>query len=181
MGDKDITLVDSDVPLLGGGGTRLMIPRGMPGLPPLIFDLTEVYRIEKRLPEVKVATIHTFSDLVGEFNVAYNLLTKYMAATEYELMNLRTHMDKQRSKLLIDDYPTFFEPLRKQGMSDNQQIRTAFLMKNEAYETSVHKLNALEALFGWLNHKLKVFTQAYQSTKKIVDAKNGSMGGYKNF
>ena len=133
---------------------------------PLSLDMSEIYSAESRIPEIRHVTAVSLPDLAAEFNQAYRVLVKHLAAVQYEVLSAEKTYEDAKAVLLLDKYPELME---SKGFKDSADTRKACIAQDKECSLALDKLNQLKAVETLLDGKIKVFISANSIIKKIVE------------
>lgn len=151
--------------------TTLTIPSGTPGLSSKTLDLSRIYNAESRNQEIAFVTSQKAPELMALFNGAYFDLIKSIAMVELELNTAKTHVNRVRARILLDEVK---DVLKAKGLTretnplGSEDIRRAVLEVNEEYISALDKTNFLATISEFLRGKLKGMDNAYTAVKKIM-------------
>jgi len=151
--------------------TMMLLPKGdLNEKSPLALDLDHVFKAERRLEDVKTCNPDNVSELMGEMNVAANESAKYMSWIQYELLMAKKNYDKRKAILILDYLPDF---LKDKGLKPNEDVREAFITKDDTAFQLRDRIDCLTAAFYMLENKLKSFVRAFNAAKSVADSRRG--------
>lgn len=150
---------------------NLMVPRGLPNLAPLSFEVGEIRRAEERIQEIAFMTPSKAPELMAVFNKAYLDVCRISSAVEYEYELASKHLRETRAVLLIDKVP---QRLKEKGLSTtkspngSEDYRQALLDLDPDYSKAQETLINIKCYLSLLEGKKKSIEMAYTATKKIL-------------
>lgn len=151
-----------------GQSAQLIVPRGRNGLSPLFLDMTEVYRIEKRIQEIKLSDPLLMPDLISDFNYGYIMIGKMIATVELELSEAKMSLNEARSIAMLDKVDAI---LKEKGISKSStDLREAIVTLDPAVKEANQKVAILQAYTELLYNKAKALEMAYHGAKEVSKA-----------
>lgn len=163
-----------------GGTPYLLVPRGRQGLAPLNFDMTEIYRIEARISEIRSANPETMPDLVTDFNIGYLQIGRIISALQLEHAEAKMAYQEAKSIVLLDKAEGI---LKDKGLKSSTDSREAVVTLDQDVKEAQNRMHAIDACLTLLYNKLTAMEWAYNSAKKIGDIQSRApstplRGGY---
>ena len=152
----------------------LAVPRGMPNTPPLKLEMDEVYRAEARLHEVSIVSPLTAPELMGYFNTACNLTTKYISWIEYEILVAQKHYELAKATVILDIMPDEVKRFKDSGMKANEDFRNALIARDMECSNALDRLNQLIAVKSLLDNKARSFIRAYNASRSIWERRSNT-------
>lgn len=150
----------------------LTVPRGTPNLAPMSLDMTEVYLVELRLPDIRTANPGNAQELMGTFNAASNTLVKYIAWVDYEILQAQKFLGISKATVILDKAQ---EELKKYpGLKNNEDFRNALIARDPECQERLDKLNGLIAVRALLDGKVKSFVRAYYTAQAVVERRGSN-------
>lgn len=149
-----------------GSETSLTIPRGRDNLPPLIFDMTEIYRILARTSEIERVTPATYGQLVTEFNMGMIQLNRLVALVEIELQEAKNALDIVEATILLERVDGY---LNQKGIKSSADTRKAAIILDQEYQAALHKRDALRAISEYVKGLKESLERAYFSAKQVAE------------
>lgn len=156
-----------------GGTPYLLIPRGRQGLAPLSLDMTEVYRIERRIEEIRNANPETMPDLITEFTIGFIQVGKMVSCAQLELADAKMSLSEAKAIATLDRAE---KVLAEKGVKSTADSREAVLALDPDVQSAQHRVAAIDACLNLLYNKLSAFEWSYQSVKKIGDIQSRMPG-----
>lgn len=136
------------------------------GLPAVNLDMTALKVAEKRLIEAKIVSPSTYTDLEHTFGEAYRELKRNLSTVGYQIMKVKSEIEKIKANILLDKYPEF---LKERGAKfDNASIRDAFLARDEEYMQAKDRLDSLTALEIFLEGRIKVMENVTRYMRNAI-------------
>jgi len=143
----------------------LVVPRGRVGLAPIYLDMTEVYRIEKRIQEIKIADPLSMPDLISDFNYGFVLLGKMIATIELELAEAKMSLQESRSIVMLDKVDKI---LAEKGiLKSSTDLRDAVVTLDPSVKEANQKVAILQTYAELLYNKSKAMEMAYHGSKEV--------------
>jgi hypothetical protein len=158
----------------GESGTRLVVPRGTPGLKPIELEMAEIYEAERRIGEVKTASPGNSQELIGTFSEACHLTSKYLGWVEYEILQAEKALGEAKAEVVIDKIPAAAGKLKEAGIKMSEDVREAFIARDPACSERLNILNGLRAVKKLLEGKYKTFERSYFASGRQSDRKGQS-------
>lgn len=146
------------------GGTSLIVPRGRPGLAPLLISLSEIHRIENRILEIRESNPATMPDLIADFNYGYILLGKAISKVQLELSEAEIAYNEIKSITLLDKVEGILE---EKGIKSTADMREAALLSNSEVIEAKRRIGLLESYMSLLTNKAKSLEMAYHGAKEV--------------
>lgn len=143
----------------------LLVPRGIPNLAPLKLEMKDVYDAENRLHEVSVVSPVTAPELMGYYNSACNLTTKYISWLDYEILMAEKYYQLAKATVILDKLPEEWAKRKSSGMKQNEDFRDALIARDSECEARKDALNCLIATRALLDAKAKTFIRAFSTCK----------------
>jgi hypothetical protein len=159
-----------------GDKKSMVVPRGTPDLKPMLLDMTDIYRAEDRLEEVKVVNPLTAPELRAFFNQTSNTATKYIAWIKYEILQANKNYKLAKAEVILDKSIELFKKYKETGMKYNEDFREAIIAKDPACNELQEKINMLEAAKALLEAKVDTFVRAYFSCDSASKSREGIHG-----
>lgn len=151
---------------------KMLLPKGdLSETSPLVLAMENIYQAEGRLKDVMTCTPEKSSEMMGAMNIAANETAKYMAWIQYELLMAKKHFDKRKAILILDNFPDW---LKKNGLKSNEEMREAFIIKDEEAFQLRDRIDCLTAALYLLENKLKSFVRAFNAARSVADSRRGS-------
>jgi len=148
-----------------GQSASLVVPRGRNGLTPIYLDMTEVYRIEKRIQDIKIADPLSLPDLISDFNYAFVLIGKMIATVELELSEAKMSLNEARSIVMLDKVDGI---LKEKGVTKSStDLREAVVTLDPSVKEANQKVAILQAYSELLYNKAKAMEMAYHGAKEV--------------
>lgn len=148
--------------------TTLTITRGVPNVGTMVLDMAPIYEAEQRLDEVRTVNPLTALELMGYFNTACNITTKYLAWVEYEILQAKKYLELARAAVILEKAPEAFKRYKDAGMKYNEDFRESIVATDTEYNTRLDTLNALLAVKALLDGKAWSFVRAYNACKYVT-------------
>lgn len=159
-----------DNPSDNGGTPYLLIPRGRQGLAPISLNMTMIYKVERRIEEIRIANPASMPDLVTDFNLGFIQLGKMVASIQLELAEAKMSLNEAKAVVLLDKVERILA--EKRISKSSVDIREAILALDPDVMNAQQRVHAIDACLTLLNNKLEAFEWAYQSVKKISDVQS---------
>lgn len=154
---------------------KLILPRGsLSSGPPLEVDLTSVRQAEIRLPELRSMTFGSSVDLMGVMNEAASDAMIALTKIQYELLIAKQNYDRRRAVVLIDEMPDHAKKLQEKGMKMNEDLREAFIVRDDACFNLRDRIDCLTAAGSLIEGKVKTFVRAFNAAKTVAEYKRGN-------
>lgn len=149
--------------------TSMMLPRGsLEDNTPLILRLEAINKAEKRLGDVRLVNPETAGEMMGSMNLAANDTAKYMAYIQYELLMAKKNFDKRKAILILDEFPEY---LKKNNIKPNEDVREAFIIKDDIAFQLRDRIDCLTAALYGFENKMKSFVRAFNASKTIAESR----------
>lgn len=153
---------------LGFGGEHVLtIPRGRKGLAPLSIDLSKLYEIEAKIPDMERATLATFPHLITQFTIGMSEVIRVVAIVEMELNDAERFLKESKALALLDRSE---DVLRSKNMKSSSDTRDAAVILDPDVREAQEKVDILNALSSFFSSKRSVIENSYHASKKIFDA-----------
>lgn len=152
---------------IGFNGNTLIIPRGKKGLTPISIDLTEINRIESRIPEIERSTMSTLPNLVTIFIVGMGQVANVIALLELELRSAKNSLEEFRAVALLDKAE---DTLKSKNIKSSADTRDAAVVLDIDVKEAKEKVDFLTAISALIYSKHSRFEYAYNGAKKVFDA-----------
>jgi hypothetical protein len=156
-------------------GRKLIIPRGLPGEPPISLDMSVIDEAERRMHEVRLVSQATCKELGGLFNQAANLAGRYKAYVKHELLKAEKHHALDRSVVILEVAPAY---ARANGLKSNEDIREALICKDAACSASLDIVNALKAVEALFDSSQWSYIRACAAADENANSRNASPTPY---
>lgn len=159
--------------------TTLTVPRGLKGLAPLMFDLTQVFIAEARISEVAALTPTKAPELLATFNTAYLECARNIAMLEAELTMAKRAADKVRSVVVLERAPAKLLQLglvTSRNPAGSEDLRKAVLDGDVEYQDALSLTDQIECNLELFRGKQKGLEMAYTSVKKLVGEQTFNFG-----
>lgn len=151
------------------GGSKIMVPRGIPGLGMFTIEMTEIYAAESRLKEISVVSGEASRELMGYYVDAISNVNRYLGWVTYELLHAQKYLKLAKAEVIIDKMPDQLIELKKKGQKDNADLREALVYRDSAFQQQLDTFNGLTALKAMLEAKVKTFEKAHYACKAVYD------------
>ena len=155
-------------------GTSIIVPRGVPGLAPSQYDMTEIYRAEGRLREVAFIRPDSAIELQGYFNEITNQTTKYLAWIEYEILQAEKYYGLAKAEVVLDKMPEELKKYKDQGIKSSEAFRDALVARDATCQARQDTLDQLVAVKTLLDNKVKSFVRAYYACQTIIEKRSSA-------
>jgi hypothetical protein len=138
---------------------------------PLKFDMAQVFSAESRMHEISFAGKIQSKDLFATFTRAYIYVSNLHAMVKLHVARASTEARKRRAVLIIDHIPGM---AKEKGLATSrsptgaEDIREAFLYKDEEYLLIEEGRAALEAAEALLFGKMMAFREAADACKQML-------------
>lgn len=152
----------------------LTIPQGNPDAPGLRLDMLPLKTAEQRLPEVRMVTPLTATELSATFNEACTLATKYMAWIEYQVLVAEKNLELAKATVILDIAPEEFKKQKDTGIKYNEDFRNALIARNAECQKMLDICNSLAAAKALISGYADSFKRAHYSCKEIASARSSS-------
>lgn len=160
--------------------TTLSVPRGYNNLPPMVLEMSEIYRIEDRISEIRLANPMNIPSLISDFLSGYIQVTKHLAKVQLEKSEAEIALREAKSICILDKAEAVLAEKKQKSTADT---REAVLHMDPQVQAISQRLNMLEAVFTLLRDKSRALEMAYHGAKHvstvqshIPDSRN--YGGY---
>lgn len=157
-------LVTTDYGL--GSETVLQIPRGHKGLVPIVFDMTDIYRIVGRITEIERVTPATFGELVTDFNKGMIQLNRLIGIVEIELKEAENTLDMAESVALLERVEDY---LKIRGIKSSADTREAAMILDPDVQEARRRKSALLAISEYVKGLKEAIERAYFSAKQVAE------------
>lgn len=161
--------------------TVISVPRGLPDLVNMEFDLKEILQAEKRKQEAAYVNRDTAQELMHTFNEAYCSVFKIITKISLEYQKAQQEINKRKAIVLLDIAP---EELKRRNLvtakspGGSEDLRTAVLSLDDKYNALLDRADAIKAFLNFMKIKAKGFEMSYQSVKKVYDSRNMPDGNH---
>ncbi len=149
-----------------GSETTLQVPRGLKGLAPMVFDMTNVYRIVGRTSEIQHVTPASFPELVTDFNIGMIELNRIIGLIEIELKEASHTLDTVEAIAMLEKVEGV---LKAKGLSSSADNRKAAMILDPDVQTAQRTSDALTAILSYVNGLKSVLERAYFSAKHVAE------------
>ena len=136
---------------------------------PLVFSLSKIHNAEARLPELRSMNVAVAADLKSQFLEAHAEVLKYQSTISFHRLKAKRQYDIAKADALLDKFPEYADNLRKSGSKDNADIREAFVCRDPDVFKWKETLDALEAVYIFMENKEKVLDRAYWECKSRIE------------
>lgn len=152
---------------------KLIVPRGIisESALPMTLNMEQIYSVEARLGDIRVANSENYVELMGTFNEAAHTTMKYIANVEFELLMAKQQYDRRKAILILDIIP---EELKKREMKSSEDVRNSFLTLDEECARYKDRIDCLTAAISLLDGKVKSFVRAFNAAKSVAEIKRNS-------
>lgn len=154
----------------------LEIPSGTPGSP-IRFDLRKIYYAENRLPEIRGLNLAVAADLKSVFLEAHADVLKYLSVLRFRILSAKRQLDIARATALLDKFPEYATLLKAEGRKENEDIREAFLIRDQDVLKWREVVDALDAAVVYMTNKEKIMDRAYWECKSSLEEANKLASG----
>jgi len=164
-------------------GKILTVPRAQPGLEPMRLDLTELQLAESRTKELAYVNKETAQELMYMFNHAYAKVHEMLVSVRYEFEQAQTYAARRKAIVLLDIAPNILKEkglLSSRSPAGSEDLRQSVLDIDAEYFDYQQKINALKALYQYLQGKTEALERNYYAAKKSLD-QDRSIGNVNNF
>jgi hypothetical protein len=153
----------------------LVLPRGhIESKDSLQLEMSDIYKAEKRLGEIRSLRAGTAAEYMGFFNEAAAIAQRHMAAVQYEILVAKQKYDHRRAVVLIDLMPQKLKDLKDSGIKSSEDIRDAIITLDPVCSQYRDRIDCLTAVHTMLENKVKVFVRAYNAARSVIDSKIGT-------
>ena len=136
----------------------------------LKLDLTEINKVEARIPEVAFVTPGKAPELLALFNNSVVELIAVITKLELEICRAKREAGKIHSRVVLDEVKDI---LKAKGLAKDSNpagsadLREAVLEAHEEYQNSLERVEILEAVSKLIQGKKYSIEMAYSSVKAI--------------
>lgn len=120
-----------------------------------------------RLVEAKTVNPSTYAELEHTYGESYRELKNNMAVIGHQIVKAEKELKLIRACLLLDKYPDFMRD--KPKSHDNSDMREAFFIKDEEYQSALDRVNMLKAMEAFTEGKIKVMENVSRWMRKQMD------------
>jgi galactokinase len=107
------------------------------------------------------------------FNQACNITNRYLSSIKLEILYAQKGYDIAKATVIIDKMPELIAQLVASGMKNSEDVRNAFIARDQECQDSLDRLNTLLATEAFLDAKSKSFVRAYNAVKAIAERRPG--------
>lgn len=157
----------------------MTIPRGYIANETLRLDISDVNRIEARIPEIVRANPITLTELIVDFNIALSRLSSIIARVELEMRDAERAVKENEAIALLEKVE---EILKAKGIKSSADMREAAVTLDPEVKDSRRRYDILKSTLVFLSHKRNAIELAYYSAKKVNELNQMAtpmVGGYK--
>lgn len=151
---------------LGISGESIVIPRGKRGLSPMTISLTEVHKIEAKIPEIRRSTPLTLPDLVTSFILGMSQMSRIMALVEVELRDAKRSYEEMRAVALLEKVEKVLQDKKIKSSTDTREA--AIVLDTDVKDARI-ALDMITAVQSFLAGKHMAIEAAYHGAKKLCD------------
>lgn len=144
-------------------------------------DISYLYEIEARIPEVASVTLVKAPELLASLNVAYAKAARDVSLLKMAQDQASKRVSQAKAVVLLDRAPAI---LREKGLtsakspSGSEDLRQAVLDMDADYILACDELSMAKAYGLLIQGKLKAIEMAYTSVKKILgESSSYQLGG----
>lgn len=147
------------------------VPRGTPGLEPLLLDLTPLFKAGARLEEIKTASHSKATELMVMYNQAYLAAQQIANKLEYEYQVAVNRLEETKSIILLDEMQ---DTLKKKGLWQSKNplgsadIREAVYNNDPRCIRQKELILSIAAFLKQVEGFRKSFEMGYNSAKKVL-------------
>jgi hypothetical protein len=148
----------------------LLVPRGLPELSPLKFDLEGILKAESRIQEIATITVIKAPELMALFNKVYLDICNIISSVQFEFELSKKHADEVRAICLIDKVPSILKDkglVSAKSPSGSEDLREAVLSLDKDYSNARERVIQLKCTLTLLEGKKESIDRAYSSVKKV--------------
>jgi hypothetical protein len=149
-----------------GSETSIVIPRGHAGLPPMVFDMTSIYKIVARTAEVERVVPATYAALVTDFNMGMIQLNRLVGLIDIELRESENGVDMARAIASLERVEPFLESKKIKSTADS---RDAAITMDKDVQSAIRTRDALLATLAYAKGLKESLERAYFSAKQATD------------
>jgi len=137
----------------------------------IVIDYTEISKYEAQRKDITTLDIFSAPIYLRDFNEACDHVSNLLAKLELALSESIIEMDSQEAKAKMERAPIYFKEndILGGGIKDSATLRETYLKLDPFYKVARQKVNALKALYKFLEKKMKAFERDYYSVKQIHD------------
>ncbi len=145
--------------------TTFLVPLGDGTEGKVCLQMGDVYQAERRHEEIAVINSHKAPELITCFIRAYAILGDYVHQVTTQLVKAENSLAKRKAIVLLDIVP---QVLKDKGLKGSEDLRTAVLDTDPAYEQARDLVQQLEAWQELLRGKQKNIENCYLAVRKII-------------
>lgn len=149
-----------------GSETTLQIPRGLKDMPPLAFDVKDIFRVIARTNEVKNVNPASYAMLVADFNQARIQLNRLIGLIDIELREAKNGLKLTKAVSLLESADSF---LLKKGLKPTADYREAAVLTDPEVQEAIRREDSLTAISEYVKSLKDDLDRAYFSAKQICE------------
>ena len=149
-----------------GSETTLQIPRGLKNMPPLAFDVKDIFRVLARTQEVRNVNPVSYPSLVGDFNQARVQLNRLIGLVDIELREAKNGLKLTKAVSLLESADSF---LVKKGLKPTADYREAAVLTDPEVQEAIRREDSLTAISEYVKSLKDDMDRAYFSAKQICE------------
>lgn len=148
------------------GNNEIVIPKGKKGSEYMTVDLSAVYVVESRIPEIQRSTPVTLPELVTVFITGLLQITRIIALVELETKEAKRVLEHTKAVVLLERVEAI---LKEKSIKSSTDTREAAILLDPEYAEAREKYDILTAIQTFLAGKHNAIENAYHGAKKICD------------
>ena len=157
----------SDEGAAPGDRPFLIVPSCRKELKPLFLNMSEVYRIESRISEIRDSNPAILPDLIADFNMGYITIGKLISQVQMEMSETQIALKEAKSIVILDKANQILA--EKGHQKSSSDLREHVLMLDPEVVRLMRVMGVHEAYLELLNNKAKAMEMAYHAAKRVSD------------
>lgn len=165
MSEDNVPIITEDGHGLGSHKS-LQVPRGLRGLSPLRFDMSNIYRVISRTEEIQRVTSASYPELITDFNIGMIELNRILGLVEIELKESENTLDMAESIAILERVEPF---LKGKNIASTADTRKAAKILDTDVQNAIRNRDAIQAILTYIAGLKSSLERAYYSAKHVTD------------
>jgi hypothetical protein len=150
----------------------LVFPSGSDASKHVVLDMTDVYRAEVRLVELKGVNRQRAGELVYTFIEAWDRAKQYLSTASIELLRAKQRVRNIRAAIVLD---SSIEVLKKKELvssrspAGSEDLRESVVNSDPQFQEATERVYQIQAVVEILDSQVEKFRMAYFSINKLLD------------
>ena len=144
----------------------------------IVVDYSQIAKYEQQRKDLVNLDLTSAPMYLRDFTDACYHVSNVLAKLRLALSAANYEMDAQESKAKLERAPVYFEENDTLGgaIKDSSALRDTYVRMDALFRRAKQRVEALTALYKFLNDKYSSFEKDYYSAKKIYDNLGGGPG-----